>query len=217
MNQIEQMFNLQRQLNDDTNGEIWLTGVTRENRKISWYQCIYMEVAEAIDSFNWKHWKNIDDEPDWDNIRVELVDIWHFLMSELIRINDEKYANKFLKMKAKGDFDSVALVFLLEKMLGLAVASSIDSKINNSREITDLFFKIISHLDINIEDLYKRYVIKNQLNTFRQQNGYKNGTYIKLWNGIEDNIIAFKIMDKNPSISPSELYKELDSHYSQLN
>ena len=68
MNQIERMFALQKQLNDQTNGEIWITGVTKENRKISWYRGIYMEVAEAIDSFNWKHWKNINDQPDWDNI-----------------------------------------------------------------------------------------------------------------------------------------------------
>jgi hypothetical protein len=54
------------------------------------------------------------------------------------------------------------------------------------------------------------------LNTFRQQNGYKNGTYIKLWNGVEDNVIAFKIMDKNPTITPIELYKKLDFKYSQL-
>ena len=216
MNQIEQMYSLQRQLNDDTNGAIWLTGVTRENRSISWYRGIYMEVAEAIDSFNWKHWKNIDDEPDWDNIRVELVDIWHFLMSESIRIGDESYANKFLDMKPKGDFDSIALVSLLEEMLVLSVASSIDSKINNSRKITNLFFKIISHLDIDVEDLYKRYVIKNQLNIFRQKNGYKNGTYVKLWDGIEDNIIAFKIMDKNPNITPADLYNKLEIKYSTL-
>ena len=63
MNQIEQMFALQKQLNDETNGEIWIEGITKENRKISWYRGIYMEVAEAIDSFNWKHWKNINDEP----------------------------------------------------------------------------------------------------------------------------------------------------------
>ena len=57
MNQIEQMFALQKQLNDETNGVIWIEGITKENRKISWYRGIYMEVAEAIDSFNWKHWK----------------------------------------------------------------------------------------------------------------------------------------------------------------
>ena len=155
MNLIEQMFTLQKQLNDETNGEIWLTGITRENRKISWYRGIYMEVAEAIDSFNWKHWKNINDQPDWDNIRVELVDIWHFIMSESIRIDDQEYAHRYLKLEPKADFDVDILVSSLEEMLSLSVASSIDSNTNNIRKITDLFFTIISHLDIDVEDLYK--------------------------------------------------------------
>ena len=216
MNQIKQMFELQQELNDATNGEIWTEGATKEGRQISWLRCIYMEAAEAIDSFNWKHWKDIDSQPDLDNAKVELVDIWHFIMSESIRINDEKYANKFLELEPKSDFDVDILVNSLENMLSLSVISNIKPEINNIRKITDLFFTIISHLDINIEDLYKRYVVKNQLNTFRQQNGYKEGTYIKLWNGVEDNVVAFKIMDKNPTITPIELYKKLDFEYSQL-
>lgn len=216
MNQIEQMFLLQKQLNDETNGEVWIKGYTKENREISWYRGIYMEVAEAIDSFNWKHWKNIDDEPDWDNIRVELVDIWHFVMSESIRIEDQSYANKHLDMKVKDDYDTDALISLLEMMLKLSITSSIDKKVNNIREITDTFFTIISHLGIDVEDLYKRYVIKNQLNTFRQKNGYKDGSYIKNWDGVEDNVIAFDIMNNNPKITPTELYTELDSVYSKL-
>ena len=216
MNQIEQMFLLQKQLNDETNGEVWIKGYTKENREISWYRAIYMEVAEAIDSFNWKHWKNIDDEPDWDNIRVELVDIWHFVMSESIRIEDQSYANKYLNMKAKDDYDIDALISLLEMMLKLSITSSIDKEVNNIREITDTFFTIISHLGVDVEDLYKRYVVKNQLNTFRQKNGYKDGSYIKNWGGVEDNVIAFDIMNSNPKITPTELYTELDSVYSKL-
>ena len=216
MNQIEQMFILQKQLNDETNGEIWLTGITQENRKISWYRGIYMEVAEAIDSFNWKHWKNINNDPDWDNIRVELVDIWHFVMSESIRIGDQEYANRFLNHQVKGDFDVDVLVLNLETMLSLSVASSINPDKDNIREIIDLFFIIISHLGISVEDLYKRYVVKNQLNTFRQQNGYKDGSYIKKWGDVEDNVVAFEIMDLNPTITPSELYSMLDSKYSTL-
>ncbi len=216
MNLIEQMFTLQNQLNDETNGEIWLTGITRENRKISWYRGIYMEVAEAIDSFNWKHWKNINDQPDWDNIRVELVDIWHFIMSESIRIDDPEYAHRYLKLEPKGDFDVDILVSSLEEMLSLSVASSIDPDTNNIRKITDLFFTIISHLDIDVENLYKRYIVKNQLNTFRQQNGYKDGSYVKNWDGVEDNVVAFEIMNLNPTITPSNLYKKLDSKYSTI-
>ena len=175
-----------------------------------------MEVVEAIDSFNWKHWKNINDQPDWDNIRVELVDIWHFVMSESIRIGDQDYANKFLKLQPEGGFDVDILVGSLEEMLSLSVASSINPKTNNIRKIIDLFFTIISHLDIDIENLYKRYVVKNQLNTFRQQNGYKDGSYIKNWGGVEDNVVAFEIMDLNPTITPFDLYKKLDSKYSTI-
>jgi dimeric dUTPase (all-alpha-NTP-PPase superfamily) len=216
MNHIEQMFELQRQLNDHTNGVIWVDGFTKENRKISWYRCIYMEVAEAIDSFNWKHWKSINTEPDWANIRVELVDIWHFIMSESIRFKDESYANKYLKLKPQGDFNVEVLINTLEKMLSLSVASNIDPKIINIRDITDLFFTAISQVDMGIEELYKRYVVKNQLNSFRQRHGYKDGSYIKLWNTVEDNVVAFNIMDENPSISPSELYQKLELRYAQI-
>jgi len=216
MNYIEQMFDLQRQLNDHTNGVMWIDGITKENRKISWYRCIYMEASEAIDSFNWKHWKSINSDPDWANIKVELVDIWHFIMSELIRLKDENYANKYLKLKTQGDFNAEVLINTLEKMLNLSVASNIDPKINNIRDITDLFFTATSQVDMGIEELYKRYVVKNQLNTFRQQHGYKDGSYIKLWNAVEDNVVAFKIMDENPSISPSGLYQKLELKYAQI-
>ena len=216
MNHIEQMFDLQKKLNDHTNGVMWVEGITKENRKISWYRCIYMEATEAIDSFNWKHWKGINTEPDWANIKVELVDIWHFIMSELIRIKDENYANKYLELKPQGDFNAEVLIDTLEKMLNLSVISNIDPKINNIRDITDLFFTAISQIGMDIAELYKRYVVKNQLNAFRQQNGYKDGSYIKLWNTVEDNVIAFNIMDENPSISPRELYQQLEIKYSQI-
>ena len=98
-------------------------------------------------------------------------------MSESIRIDDQCYANKHLQITANGDFDSDILVSLLENMLQLSVTSNINPELNNIRQITDLFFEIISNLGIDVEDLYKRYVVKNQLNTFRQKNGYKDGTY----------------------------------------
>ena len=69
---------------------------------------------------------------------------------------------------------------------------------------------------MGIGELYKRYVVKNQLYTFRQQHGYKDGSYIKLWNAVEDNVVAFKIMDENPGISPNGLYKKLELKYSQI-
>jgi hypothetical protein len=43
-----------------------------------------METVEAIDSVSWKHWKDIKGGIDSDNFQVEIVDVWHFLMSYLL-------------------------------------------------------------------------------------------------------------------------------------
>ena len=69
------MLQLQNQLNDATNGDEWTKGTTKNNKEINWRRCIYMECAEMIDSFSWKHWKNIYQEPDWANLQIEVVNI----------------------------------------------------------------------------------------------------------------------------------------------
>ncbi len=217
MSFIDQMFALQNELNNHTNGKMWVDGFTKENRQISWYRCIYMEAAEAIDSFNWKHWKNINVEPDWANIKVELVDIWHFIMSEAIRVDERPYANQYENTDVIGDLDPEMLLQTLEKILSLSVQARIEGNDQTIRETIDLFFVALSHLGMDTAELYKRYVVKNQLNTFRQKNGYKEGSYIKIWGSVEDNVVAFKIMDDNPNISPSELYGQLEIAYASLN
>jgi dimeric dUTPase (all-alpha-NTP-PPase superfamily) len=217
MNLIEQMFKLQNELNNNTNGQMWIDGLTKENRQISWYRCIYMEAAEAIDSFNWKHWKNINVEPDWDNIKVELVDIWHFIMSEAIRVGDQSYANQYEENDAIEGLDSEMLLQTLERILALSVQAKIKDNDNVIRETIDLFFVALSYIGMDTGELYKRYVVKNQLNTFRQKNGYKDGSYIKIWGSVEDNVVAFNIMDDSPGISPSNLYQQLELAYASLN
>jgi len=214
---IEQMFKLQNELNNHTNGEMWIDGLTKENRQISWYRCIYMEAAEAIDSFNWKHWKNINVEPDWANIKVELVDIWHFIMSEAIRVGDQSYANQYEAIDATEDLNPETLLQTLERILALSAQAKIENNDNAIRETIDLFFIALSRIGMDTGELYKRYVVKNQLNTFRQKNGYKDGSYIKIWGSVEDNVVAFNIMDDNPGISPSDLYQQLESAYASLN
>jgi len=214
---IEQMFKLQNELNNHTNGEMWIDGLTKENRQISWYRCIYMEAAEAIDSFNWKHWKNINVEPDWANIKVELVDIWHFIMSEAIRVGDQSYANQYEAIDATEYLNPETLLQTLERILALSAQAKIENNDNAIRETIDLFFIALSRIGMDTGELYKRYVVKNQLNTFRQKNGYKDGSYIKIWGSVEDNVVAFNIMDDNPGISPSDLYQQLESAYASLN
>lgn len=55
--------------------------------------------------------------------------------------------------------------------------------------------KIVEQCDMHADELYRQYVGKNVLNFFRQDNGYKTGTYIKVWSGREDNEHLVEVMD----------------------
>ena len=50
-------------------------------------------------------------------------------------------------------------------------------------------------VDMDFDMLYKMYIGKNTLNIFRQDHGYKDGTYNKVWGGIEDNEQLSNILD----------------------
>lgn len=70
--------------------------------------------------------------------------------------------------------------------------------------------------DINkaMEDIYAAYIVKNVLNGFRDDNGYKEGTYVKIWEITEDSIcredndLAFEFI-RNNDIAPEDLIARL--------
>ncbi len=216
MNKIAQMFALQQKLNDETNGIIWTEGATKEGRQISWLRCIYMEAAEAIDSFNWKHWKDIEAAPDLDNAKVELVDIWHFIMSEAIHFGDTQFAQAYTDIQSEKEINPELMVEILEQIVAAASGANVDKSQNALYEITSLFFKALTTMSMDVTELYKHYLVKNQLNIFRQNNGYKDGTYSKTWDTVEDNVVAYQIMDIHPELSPEEFYQKLETAYKAL-
>ncbi len=217
MSKIKQMFELQKQLNNKTNGVQWTDGITKDGRYISWLRCIYMEATEAIDSFNWKHWKDIKKEHDLDNSKVELVDIWHFIMSEAIHLGDTQFAHNYENIKPERELNPELVIEILEKLVAVASSANVNKSQNALYEITGLFFKALTTMSMDISELYKRYLVKNQLNIFRQEHGYKKGTYIKLWGVEEDNVVAFRIMEKHSDLMPEQLYKELEKEYNLHN
>lgn len=228
MDKILLMLQLQNRLNNATNGEDWVKGVTKNNKEINWKRCIYMEAAEMIDSFPWKHWKNIDAEPDWENLKIEVVDVWHFVMSLAIEV---------YHADMKGGVEDIAI--FISQLPSFAKIDNDDENYGEQKEIIatvedimrdvlakdgiDLdtllehFFTLVSISGLNLSSLYKLYIGKNILNRFRQDNGYKDGSYVKLWSGEEDNVWMQKILDENPDIRPEELYKELTKIYHQVN
>jgi hypothetical protein len=79
------------------------------------------------------------------------------------------------------------------------------------------FFDLVIMSGLDLQTLYKLYVGKNILNQFRQDNGYKDGSYIKVWAGEEDNVVMKRVLDESSDISPNELYNELTKLYLALN
>jgi len=217
------MLLLQQQLNDATNGEGWEKGVTKNGKLIDWKRCAYLECAELIESYPWKHWKNIDAEPDYANIKIEAVDIWHFIMSQGL----EDY-----KIKKLGSIDTLARTIsklpnfqhFLDDIIPtnkdhyeqIKVVENLMRTIfcdDSTDQLIEAFIDVAIQSGLNLDALYKLYVGKNILNQFRQDHGYKEGTYIKLWNGEEDNVVMQRVLEENDDISPDELYKELEVSY----
>lgn len=213
MSLIQEMFELQCSLNEKTNGEGWIKGITKEGREINWNRCIYTEAIEALDSFNWKHWKTINAEDNWDNLLVELVDIWHFLMSEAITLNQTQVDSNLVKNK-----DKSRLITAIEMLAKIALDNSLHPKnrADNLAKLMQTFFLAIHYAGMDINELYRCYVVKNQLNIFRQNHGYKDGLYQKMWQGKEDNVVAFELMNSQQRLSPDELYEALELAYRGL-
>ena len=221
------MLQLQNQLNNATNGEDWVKGITKNKKVINWKRCIYMECAEMIDSFGWKHWKNIAIEPDWDNLQIEVVDVWHFIMSLAI----ENYAQNMrggVEDLALNISDMESFMAIEQSSTSFASQEAVMEKVEDIMRIAlmkegiDLdqliseFFDLVLMSGLNLEKLYRLYVGKNILNQFRQDHGYKDGTYIKIWNGEEDNVVMKRIWEENGDLTPEKLSHELTKYYLSL-
>lgn len=222
---LKQMFIMQQQLNDETNGVGWENGYTKNDKLINWKRCIYMECAEMIDSFSWKHWKNINQEANWDNAKVETVDIWHFIMSFMIEHYHIKHLGDISKMiddiselktfklyckspsfnETKNDLE---IVNDIEKLIHLT--SGFENDI--LEKLLNQYFKLSLKCAVNLHELHKLYMAKNVLNKFRQNHGYKDGKYLKIWNGKEDNEVILELL-KQKIVNIDEIYENLEKIY----
>ena len=69
------MLDLQDAMNTKVNND-WV------NQNFSWYRAIWVESAELLDHYGWKWWKK--QALDTEQVKLELVDIWHFGLSILL-------------------------------------------------------------------------------------------------------------------------------------
>ena len=212
--QAATMLSLQESMNAKVDPD-WIKA------KYPYLRAVAIEGSEAIEHHGWKWWKK--QEKDLPQLQMELIDIWHFVLSEILLRNrgDVEVSLAALTMlldSAKTqtiiDFDgqqySIRELDLLAK-LELLIALSVVRRIE-----LGLFQSIMSDCKISWIDLYRQYVGKNVLNMFRQDHGYKDGSYQKIWDGREDNEHLVEIIDSldpNQAKFKDQVYTALKNSY----
>ncbi|MDQ7084408.1 MAG: dUTP diphosphatase [Sulfurovum sp.] len=227
MDKVLEMLQLQQTLNDATNGIGWEKGFTKHGKVIDWRRCSYLECAELIESYPWKHWKNIDAKADTANIKIEAVDIWHFIMSQALqdyKIEDLGNIETLAEhIKALSNFESFTTESIPTDKSYYAQIQTVESLIKilfcekDTSKLFVAFIEVALQSGLNIDSLYSLYVGKNILNKFRQDHGYKEGSYIKIWKGKEDNVVMQSILEKQDiqkqDITAQSLYDALSKAY----
>jgi len=193
----------------------WVNGGAR------FLRAAFVESAEALEHYGWKWWKK--QTIDLPQVQMELVDILHFYLSHTI-------------VEARGKMDSAGDALVAD--LATAPSVVLDGKTYalNSLPVPELLeligglavcgrasYKVLEQTmtacEMSWNDAYTQYVSKNVLNIFRQQHGYKEGTYIKIWNGEEDNVVLARLLSQLDPASADfadALNRELEQAYSRL-
>jgi len=176
-----------------------------------WYRAIWIECAEMLDHYGWKWWKH--QEPDMQQVNLEIVDIWHFILSDFLEAssNPDDIADNIVNV-LQSTGDKVAIPVAIETLAG--------NTLNHRHADIGAFVELMLAAGLTLDDLYRGYIGKNVLNFFRQDHGYKQGTYQKLWGGKEDNEYLVETVAGLDTDSPTfqqDLYDGLKAHYTRLN
>ena len=181
----------------------------RTNR-YEYHRAVWIECAELLDHFGWKWWKK--QMPDLAQVKLELVDIWHFGLSELLRADAVRpELAETLDVPPAESPDPEGLRQAVEALAGACLASKGFS--------VERFADLMRALPMSFDELFRLYVGKNVLNRFRQDHGYRDGTYRKTWAGREDNEHLMELLEGvgepggNPETAAADLYAKLKVRY----
>lgn len=194
---VKEAFYLQNAMNSKVD-EQWTT------KGWNWNLAASQEFAEFIDFCGWKWWKK--QEPDVEQAFIELVDIFHFYLSAVIEyegytnLNDSDTVSKIADTLTK---NATPPVDMTSQEIQVQWATKCINSCTSSplHDFPLIYLSFMYHeLGYTAEDLLKTYIAKNTLNIFRQDNGYKEGTYIKTWNGEEDNVVMARLIEQEPCL-----------------
>ncbi len=205
--QLKEMLDLQEQLEIRISGEDWRT------QDYDYPLCIHMECAEIIDHFGWKHWKDIDKAPNVDAIAMELVDIWHFTMAYLLTFENFDADVMYTQLtEAIEEYDREPKRGIIQSCIGMGYSIFATGQFPYGN-----FIGVMDKIGMGFDKLYILYISKNVLNLFRQDHGYKEGTYHKYWGMKEDNEHLEEIRNSlGNDLNAKSLYDALENRYTLI-
>ncbi len=199
--QIKIMLDLQDGMNTKVNAD-WKT------QGYEWYRAIWVECAELLDHYGWKWWKK--QSPDTEQVALELIDIWHFGLSILLQSGTKPEL-------IVAQIQNALVINTDESDFRLDLERFVAATLNDRQFHIGLFGRLMAGIGMSFEQLYRGYVGKNVLNFFRQDHGYKDGSYRKHWHdGREDNehlVEAVLSLDATKVEFKDELYAALKVRY----
>lgn len=176
-----------------------------------WYRAAWIECGELIEHFGYKWWKKQD--ADMEQVRLEVIDIWHFGLSALFE------PGKSIETMAQEISDELAGFEQQGLDVRLATEALALHCLQSQRFSPTLFWELMLASGLDFDSLYTAYVGKNVLNFFRQDNGYKEGTYVKNWAGREDNehlVELVEQLDKSAEDFDTQVYQALERRYQEV-
>ena len=218
---VTEMFLAQHELNCKLHPEWWKQGW---NFRLA----IQMEAAEAIDHLGWKWWKHQDSN--LKQAQMELVDIFHFLMSDLMMQVGETPTEDAIEgltdfvlrrvqsveanlsaAEAKGDLETLLRLREPTQHLRMLLLAGVLETLM----LVEAFTRACYALDMPLETIYSWYLGKKTLNRFRWEHGYDDGSYRKIWHdGCEDNVHLERILDSvSDDVTEQEIYDALAAEY----
>jgi hypothetical protein len=178
------------------------------------YRAVWVECAELLDHFGWKWWKH--QRPDLDQVKLEIVDIWHFGMSDMLRAGTlaPEIVAPLLEPLRPGAPAATAAED--PESFRAAIERLAQETLTARQFVLEPFAAVLGLLPLPFDELFRLYVGKNVLNSFRLAFGYKTGTYAKRWGDREDNehlVEVLAALSVPPEAVPARLYAELEIRY----
>jgi dimeric dUTPase (all-alpha-NTP-PPase superfamily) len=197
------MLKLQNELNIITCGKDWVLNICNgKNGAIKWNNAIIVEAGELLDSMAYKWWKkDIEDMP---NAKMEIIDLLHFTLSKII-----------VSKRPESYFDDVENICITEMHHSERLQKYIEFEMQDkSYHALFMLFKLADYFGMDLDQVYALYIKKNVLNIFRQNHGYADGTYIKIWDDREDNYWIDELFDSDDTYDI--LMRKLEKKYEEI-